>query len=146
MFCFAVTVIYLTVTSETLSIGQEFTLSSLLFPKFLPNSSSLPVRYWFFYAQFPAPHTNADAPSLIQHRFVICYAYYSIAAATEHGNIMFLANYENPEWITDFEEAYFFDTKEKAEQVVATLQQNFKANNFPKDSVSIIVVNWSESD
>ncbi|MEG4424955.1 MULTISPECIES: hypothetical protein [unclassified Microcoleus] len=89
---------------------------------------------------------NADASSLIEHRFVICYAYYSIAAATEHGSILFLANYENPEWITDFEEAYFFEGKEKAEQVVATLQQNFKANNFAKDSVSIIVVNWSASD
>ena len=92
------------------------------------------------------PKTNADAPSLIQHRFVICYAYYSLGAATEHGSIVFLANYENPEWITDFEQAYFFECKEKAEQVVATLQQNFKANNFAKDSVSIIVVNWSASD
>ena len=66
--------------------------------------------------------------------------------ATEYGSILFLANPENPEWITDFEEAYFFDTKEKAEQVVATLQDNFKLNNFPKDSVSVILVNWSESD
>jgi len=37
---------------------------------------------------------NADASSLIEHRFVICYAYYSIAAATEHGSILFLANPE----------------------------------------------------
>lgn len=94
----------------------------------------------------PIPNPNADASSLIQHRFVICYAYYSIGTATEHGSILFLAKYENPEWITDFEEAYFFDTKEKAEKVVATLQNNFKVNNFPKDSVSVIVVNWSESD
>ena len=94
----------------------------------------------------PVPNTNADAPSLIQHRFVICYAYYSIGTATEYGSILFLANYETPEWITDFEEAYFFDTKEKAEKVVTTLQDNFKLNNFPKDSVSVILVNWSESD
>lgn len=94
----------------------------------------------------PVPDTNADASSLIQHRFVICYAYYSLGAATEHGSIVFLADYENPEWITDFEEAYFFESKEKAEQVVATLQQNFKANNFPTDSVSVLLVNWSESD
>ncbi|MEG4248753.1 hypothetical protein [Microcoleus sp. Pol10D4] len=94
----------------------------------------------------PVPNTNADAPSLIQHRFVICYAYYSIGAATENGSILFLANYENPEWVTDFEEAYFFESKEKAEKAVATLQANFKANNFAKDSVSVIVVNWSESD
>ncbi|NQE37285.1 hypothetical protein [Microcoleus asticus] len=90
--------------------------------------------------------TNFDSPSLVQQRFVICYAYYSIAAATEHGSILFLANYGNLEWITDFEEAYFFDTKEKAEKVVATLQENFKSNNFSKDSVSVILVNWSESD
>ncbi|MEG4518890.1 hypothetical protein [Microcoleus sp. AT9b-C5] len=94
----------------------------------------------------PVPDTNADASSVIQHRFVICYAYYSLGAATEHGSIVFLTNPETPEWITDFEEAYFFECKEKAEQVVATLQQNFKANNFAKDSVSIIVVNWSASD
>ncbi|MEG4850888.1 hypothetical protein QUB10_08250 [Microcoleus sp. B5-D4] len=94
----------------------------------------------------PVSDANADSPSLVQHRFVICYAYYSLGTATEHGSIVFLANYENPEWITDFEQAYFFECKEKAEQVVATLQQNFKANNFAKDSVSIIVVNWSASD
>ncbi|MEG4587257.1 hypothetical protein QUA54_18855 [Microcoleus sp. MOSTC5] len=94
----------------------------------------------------PVSNANADSPSLFQQRFVICYAYYSIAAATEHGSILFLANYENPEWITDFEEAYFFNAKEKAEKVVAALQQNFQANNFPKDSVSVILVNWSESD
>ncbi|MEG4455906.1 hypothetical protein [Microcoleus sp. N9_A1] len=100
----------------------------------------------FFMLNSPVPNPNADAPSLIEHRFVICYAYYSIAAATEHGSILFLANYENPEWITDFEEAYFFESKEKAEKVVATLQDNFKANNFPTDSVSVILVNCSESD
>ncbi|MEG4857129.1 hypothetical protein QUA83_07070 [Microcoleus sp. K1-B1] len=94
----------------------------------------------------PVPNTNADAPSLIQYRFVICYAYYSIGAATESGTILFLAEPNTPEWNTDFEEAYFFDTKEKAEKVVATLQDNFKVNNFPKDSVSVILVNWSESD
>ncbi|MEG4960299.1 hypothetical protein QUA78_21985 [Microcoleus sp. K4-B3] len=94
----------------------------------------------------PVSNANADLPSLIQQRFVICYAYYSLGAATEHGSILFLANYENPEWITDFEQAYFFECKEKAEQVVATLQDNFKVNNFPKDSVSIILVNWSEPD
>lgn len=94
----------------------------------------------------PVSNSNADTPSLIQHRFVICYAYYSIGAATEYGSIVFLANYENPEWITDFEEAYFFECKEKAEKVVTTLQDNFKLNNFPKYSVSVILVNWSESD
>ncbi|MEG5175437.1 hypothetical protein [Microcoleus sp. B3-D7] len=88
----------------------------------------------------PVCNANADAFSLIQHIFVICYAYYSIGAATESGTILFLADYESPEWITDFEEAYFFESKEKAEQVVATLQNNFKVNNFPKDSVSVILV------
>lgn len=89
--------------------------------------------------------SSTDA-SLVQQRFVICYAYYSIGAATEYGSIVFLAKYENPEWITDFEEAYFFESKEKAEKVVLTLQDNFKANNFPKDSVSVVLVNWSESN
>ena len=89
----------------------------------------------------PVLNTNADVPSLIQHRFIICYAYYSIATATEYGSILFLANYESPESITDFKEAYFFESKEKAEKVVATLQDNFKLNNFPKDSVSVILVN-----
>ncbi|MEG4503832.1 hypothetical protein QUA81_13300 [Microcoleus sp. F6_B4] len=92
-----------------------------------------------------SPVSSTDA-SLVQHRFVICYAYYSIGAATEHGSIVFLANYETPEWITDFEAAYFFESKEKAEKVVATLQNDFKVNSFPKDSVSIILVNWSEPD
>ncbi len=94
----------------------------------------------------PVSNTNADAPSLIQHRFVICYAYYSIGAATESGSILFLADPDTPKWNADFEEAYFFESKEKAEQVVATLKDNFKVNNFSKDSVSIILVNWSESD
>jgi len=94
----------------------------------------------------PVSNSNADALSSIQHRFVICYAYYSIGAATESGTIVFLTDPNIPEWNTDFEEAYFFESKEKAEQVVATLQDNFKINNFPKDSVSVILVNWSESD
>ncbi|MEG4805779.1 hypothetical protein QUB63_34975 [Microcoleus sp. ARI1-B5] len=94
----------------------------------------------------PVPNTNADALSPIQHRFVICYAYYSIGAATESGSILFLADPETPEWNADFEEAYFFEAKEKAEQVVATLQNNSKVNNFSKDSVSVILINWSESD
>jgi len=94
----------------------------------------------------PVPNTNADALSSIQHRFVICYAYYSLGTATEYGSILFLADPETPEWNADFEEAYFFESKEKAEQVVATLQDNFKVNNFPKDSVSIILVNWSASN
>ena len=93
----------------------------------------------------PVSSANADSPSLIQHRFVICYAYYSIGTATESGTILFLADPDTPEWNTDFEEAYFFESKKQAEKVVATLQDNFKLNNFPKDSVSIILVNWSES-
>ena len=51
----------------------------------------------FFMLNSPVPNTNADACSLIEHRFVICYAYYSIGTATEHGSILFLANYESPE-------------------------------------------------
>ncbi|MEG4594119.1 hypothetical protein QUB00_20255 [Microcoleus sp. F8_C2] len=100
----------------------------------------------FFMLNSPVPNTNADAPSLIQHRFVICYAYYSIGTATESGSILFLADPDTPEWNADFEEAYLFESKEQAEQVVATLQDNFQVNNFPKDSVSVILVNWSESD
>lgn len=68
----------------------------------------------------------------------------------EYGDILFLANglvdNEAPKWVTDFEEAHFFDTKEMAENTVTALQNNFKANDFYGDSLSVIVVAWSESN
>ena len=79
-----------------------------------------------------------------EQRFVICSAYYSLSNLTEYGDILFLANSlvkdEAPKWISDFEEAHFFDTKEMAENTIKVLQNNFKTNEFSGDSLSVIVV------
>jgi hypothetical protein len=85
-----------------------------------------------------------------EQRFVICYAYYSVSKLTEYGDLRFLANSlindEAPQWVNDFEEAHFFDTKEMAETRIKALQNNFKTNDFSGDSLSVVVVAWSDSN
>jgi hypothetical protein len=69
-----------------------------------------------------------------EQRFVICYAYYSLSKLTEYGDILFLANSlandETPKWVTDFEQAHFFDTKEMAENTIKVLKTLSKLMNF----------------
>jgi hypothetical protein len=94
--------------------------------------------------------TETDSISKPEQRVVICYAYYSLSKLTEYGDILFLANSlandETPKWVNDFEKAHFFDTKEMTENTVTALQNYFKANNLSGDSLSFILVAWSESN
>ena len=128
-------------------IGQRLVALNLL----LTDSTQILAIYQFATGFSMSGSDSTDSTNFKpEQRFVICYAYYSLSNLMEYGDILFLANglvdNEAPKWVTDFEEAHFFDTKEMAENTVTALQNNFKANDFYGDSLSVIVVAWSESN
>jgi hypothetical protein len=128
-------------------IGQRLIALNLL----LTDSTQILAIY-----QFPTGFSMSGSDSTDstnfkpEQRFIICSAYYFLSNLTEYGDILFLANglldNEASKWVTDFEQAHSFDTKEMPENTIKALQNNFQANDFSGDSLSVIVVALLESN
>lgn len=128
-------------------IGQRLVALNLL----LTDSTQILAIYQFATGFSMSGSDSTDSTNFKpEQRFVICSAYYSLSNLTEYGDILFLANglVDNAasKWVTDFEQAHFFDTKEMAENTIKVLKTHFKTNDFSGDSLSVIVVAWSESN
>ena len=128
-------------------IGQRLVALNLL----LTDSTQILAIYQFATGFSMSGSDSTDSTNFKpEQRFVICSAYYSLSNLTEYGDILFLANglldNEASKWVTDFEQAHFFDTKEMAENTIKVLKTHFKTNDFSGESLSVIVVAWSESN
>lgn len=91
---------------------------------FLATNSVAPVRYWFFLC------SSLLCVSLTP----------SGGTATENGQIVFLGDKESDEWVSNFENAYFFDTQKSADNRATVLNNNSVACGFSADSISVVAV------